>query len=305
MIRPELWRALGRATSIQSISGEVFFDLDITHALFIASAVRKRSHPRPSSPRTRERTVASIDLTDQVVLLTGAAGGIGSAIARVCYGLGARMLLADNNEQAVTRLASSLDRSGERAAAMAYDASNPSDADAIVSKCVAQFGHIDHVVPAAAIFEDQPFATMTDEQWRRTMSINLDGVFYLCRRAIPHIRSGGTIVTIASSAAHEGASPEHVHYGASKGGILAFMKSLARELSPDIRVNTVSPGTIDTPMVAELLRHKGDKFLSITPAGRWGTGEEVGDAVAFLCSGASSYIMGQTIHVNGGSFMGG
>ncbi|MUT24782.1 SDR family oxidoreductase [Mesorhizobium japonicum] len=133
----------------------------------------------------------------------------------------------------------------------------------------------------------------------------MDGAFYICRRSIPHIRPGGTIVTIASSAAHEGCSPEHVHYGASKGGVLAFTKSLARELSPNIRVNTVSPGTIDTPMVAELLRQKGGKFLATTPAGRFGTGEEVGNAVAFLCSTASSYIMGQAIHVNGGAYMGG
>ncbi|MER8950770.1 SDR family NAD(P)-dependent oxidoreductase [Mesorhizobium sp. M0809] len=244
-------------------------------------------------------------LVDQVVIVTGAAGGIGSAIARTFHRLGARMLLADYDENGVSKLASSLDPTGERVIAVAYDASKPSDADALVSTCIARFGHIDHVVPAAAIFEDQPFASMTDEQWRRTMSINLDGVFYICRRAIPHIKPGGTIVTIASSAAHEGCSPEHVHYGASKGGVLAFTKSLAREVSPNIRVNTVSPGTIDTPMVAELLRQNGDKWLSITPAGRFGTGEEVGDAVAFLCSNASSYIMGQTIHVNGGSYMGG
>lgn len=244
-------------------------------------------------------------LTDQVVILTGAAGGIGSAIARTFHHLGARLLLADYDQQSLARLASSLDPTGDRVVSVAYDASKPADADAVVATCVSRFGHIDHVIPAAAIFEDQPFATMSDEQWRRTMAINLDGVFYICRRAIPHIRPGGTIVTIASSAAHEGCSPEHVHYGASKGGVLAFTKSLAREVSPTIRVNNVSPGTIDTPMVSELLQRRGDKFLSVTPAGRFGTGEEVGDAVAFLCSSASSYIMGQTIHVNGGSYMGG
>ncbi|MDX8529167.1 SDR family NAD(P)-dependent oxidoreductase [Mesorhizobium sp. MSK_1335] len=244
-------------------------------------------------------------LLDQVVILTGAAGGIGSAIARTFHRLGARIVLADYDEQSVTKLASSLDPTAERVVPVAYDASNPSDADAAVARCVASFGHIDHVIPAAAIFEEQPFATMTDAQWRRTMAINLDGVFYICRRSIPHIRPGGTIVTIASSAAHEGCSPEHVHYGASKGGVLAFVKSLARELSPNIRVNNVSPGTIDTPMVTELLKQRGDQFLSVTPAGRFGTGEEVGDAVAFLCSDAASYIVGQTIHVNGGSYMGG
>lgn len=244
-------------------------------------------------------------LVDQVVIVTGAAGGIGSAIARIFHRSGARMVLADYNAESVSRLASCLDPTGERVIPIAYDASKPSDADAVVSACVGRFHHIDHVVPAAAIYEDQTFATMTDAQWRRTVAINLDGVFYICRRSVPHIRSGGSIVTIASSAAHEGCSPEHVHYGASKGGVLAFTKSLARELAPNIRVNTVSPGTIDTPMVKELLRQKGDKFLSITPAGRFGTAEEVANAVAFLCSSGSSYIMGQTIHVNGGSYMGG
>ncbi|RVD39502.1 MAG: SDR family oxidoreductase [Mesorhizobium sp.] len=244
-------------------------------------------------------------LLDQTVILTGAAGGIGSAIAQVLSRLGARLILADYDGASVERVAASLDPEGERVAAIRYDASNPADAETVVATCLTRFGHIDHVVPAAAIFEDQPFATMTDEQWRRMISVNLDGVFFICRRAIPHIRPGGSIVTIASSAAHEGSSAEHVHYGASKGGVLAFVKSLAKEVSPHVRVNNVSPGTIDTPMVAEMLRKKGDIWLAATPAGRFGTGEDVGNAVAFLCSNAASYIMGQTIHVNGGLYMGG
>ncbi|RWE25108.1 MAG: SDR family oxidoreductase [Mesorhizobium sp.] len=244
-------------------------------------------------------------LQNQVIILTGAAGGIGSAIARNLHRSGARMVLADFNIESVSKLASSLDSQGERVISIGYEASSVSDADAVVSACISRFGHIDHVIPAAGIYENQPFATMTDEQWRRTMAINLDGVFYICRRSLPHMRAGGSIVTVASSAAHEGSASGHVHYGASKGGVLAFTKSLARELAPNIRVNNVSPGTIDTPMVRELLREQGDKWLSMTPAGRFGTGEEVANAVAFLCSSASNYIIGQTIHVNGGLYMGG
>lgn len=163
-------------------------------------------------------------LVNQVAIVTGVAGGIGSAIARTFHRLGAPMVLADCDEESVSRLPFSLDPTCQRVIPVAYDASKPSDADAVVSTCIARFSHIDHVIPAAAIFEDQPFATMTDAQWRRTKSINLDGMFYICRRSIPCIRSGGTIVNIASSAAHEGCSPEHVHYGASKGGVLAFTK---------------------------------------------------------------------------------
>lgn len=243
-------------------------------------------------------------LVDQVVIVTGAAGGIGSAIARVFHRLGARMLLADYDVESVSKLASSLDPTGERVISVAYDATKPSDADAVVSTCVNRFHHIDHVIPAAGIYEEIPLASMTDAQWRLTMSINLDGVFYICRRSIAHIRSGGTIVTIASGAAHQGCSPG-VHYGASKGGVLAFSRSLAKELAPNIRVNTVSPGTIDTSMIEELLRQKRDRFLSTTPAGRVGSAEEVANVVAFLCSSASSYIIGEAIHVNGGFYMGG
>ncbi|WP_287206946.1 SDR family NAD(P)-dependent oxidoreductase [Mesorhizobium sp.] len=245
------------------------------------------------------------NLQNQVVILTGAAGGIGSAIARKLHRSGARVVLADFNVESASKLASSLDPQGDTVLAIGYEASSSSDADAVVSACISRFGHIDHVIPAAAIYEDQPLATMTDEQWRRTMAINLDGVFFICRQSIPHIRSGGSIVTIASSAAHEGSSSGHVHYGTSKGGILGFTKSLARELAPNIRVNAVSPGTIDTPMVQELLRQEGDKWLSGTPLGRFGSGEEVANVVAFLCSDASSYITGSALHVNGGLYMGG
>ncbi|MGX5804437.1 SDR family NAD(P)-dependent oxidoreductase [Bradyrhizobium sp. Arg314] len=248
--------------------------------------------------------VDGLDLKDQIAVVTGAAGGIGMAIARMFYQAGARLALADFDERSLSRFAAELDDTGERVVAVMYDATKPSDADTLVSECIERFGHLDHLIPAAGIFEDQPFAEMTDEQWRRTMSVNLDGVFYVCRRAIPFIRPGGSIVTISSGAAHAG-SPGHVHYSASKGAVLAFTKSLAKELAPKIRVNTVSPGAIDTPMIDDYMKKNGAKWIACTPAGRVGTVLEVANAVLFLCSDASSYTFGQAIHVNGGSFMGG
>ena len=233
---------------------------------------------------------AMIDLAGKVLLLTGAAGGIGSAIATTFHRLGARMLLGDFDEAGVAALALSLDPSGSKVVPLGYDASSPADADAAVAACVAHFGRVDYVVLAAAIYEDQRFSTITDEQWRRTMAVNLDGVFYVCRRSLPYMQKGSAIVTIASDAAHEGSSVGHVHYGTSKGGVLTLTRSLARELAPDIRVNTVSPGTIDTPMVREFMKRNGGEFLAITPAGRIGRAEEVANTVAFLCSDASSYI---------------
>jgi len=252
-----------------------------------------------------ESETGMIDFSDRVLLVTGAAGGIGGAIARRFVSLGARVLAADIDEPAVRAVCASIDPSGARAIGLAYNAARPEDAEDVIGQCLQRFDRLDFLVPAAAIYEDQPFATMTDEQWRRTMAVNLDGVFYLCRRAIPVMNTGGCVVTIASEAAHSGSSVGHSHYGASKGGVLALTRSLARELAPGIRVNTVSPGTIDTPMVQRLLAARGDALLASTPAGRFGQADEVACAVAFLCSEAASYMTGAAMHVNGGSYMGG
>ena len=116
---------------------------------------------------------------------------------------------------------------------------------------------------------------------------------------------GGAIVNLTFEAAHIGGSPGHSHYGVSKAGVLALTKSLARELAPRIRVNAVSPGTIDTPIVARFLAERGPLFIETIPMRRLGKPKDVAQAVAFLCSGTASYITGTTIHVNGGTYVGG
>lgn len=242
---------------------------------------------------------------DKVLLVTGAGGGIGGAIAATFFSKGAKVLLADITVDTATEHAKRLDPSGRRAQAVPYDAANPADADAVVAACIERFGRLDFLVPAAALYEELPFMQMTDAQWRRTLAVNLDGVFYICRRAIPVMPDGGCVVTIASQSAHVGSSRSHSPYGASKGGVLTFTLSLARELAPRIRVNTVSPGIIDTAMARELIRRNGSAMLKDIPLQRQGEPREVADAVAFLCSEAATYITGQAIHVNGGAYMGG
>jgi 3-oxoacyl-[acyl-carrier protein] reductase len=174
-----------------------------------------------------------------------------------------------------------------------------------VARTLERFGRLDFLVTAAAVYEDHLFETMTDAQWRRTLSIDLDGVFYACRRAAAAMRDGGAIVNLASEAAHVGGSRAHAHYGAAKAGVLALTRSIARELAPRIRVNAVSPGTIDTPMVARFLAAHGPAYVETIPMRRLGTPRDVARPVAFLCSEAAGYITGTTIHVNGGSFTGG
>lgn len=244
------------------------------------------------------------DFSQRVLLLTGANGGIGRGIVREFLEAGANVVLADINEPGTAAFARSIDPASAHTAVVRLDASDTADVERAVELCTRRFGRLDFLVTAAAIFEDHPFETMTDEQWRRTIAANLDSVFYACRRAVPAMKQGGAIVNLASEAAHTGGSPMHSHYGATKAGVLAFTKTIARELAPRIRVNAVSPGTINTPMVARWLEQHGPAYIDTIPMRRLGEPKDVAQAVAFLCSDAASYITGTTIHVNGGGYVG-
>lgn len=245
------------------------------------------------------------DLAQRVALLTGANGGIGRAITRQFTELGAKVVMADIDGDGAMEFASALDGARSSVAVTKLNAGDADDVDQAIRFALDRFDRLDFLVTAAAIYEDQPFETMTDEQWRYTLSTNLDSVYYACRRVIPVMADGGAIVNLASEAAHIGGSPGHSHYGVSKAGVLALTKSLARELAPRIRVNAVSPGTIDTPIVARFLAERGPRFIETIPMRRLGKPKDVAQAVAFLCSDTASYITGTTIHVNGGTYVGG
>lgn len=128
----------------------------------------------------------------------------------------------------------------------------------------------------------------------RTINVNFNGVFYIVRQAIPVMSDGGAIVNMASQAAHLGGSITHGHYGATKGAILAFTRTLAKELGPRIRANAVSPGSIETPMIARNIATRGEEIVSRTPLRRLGKPEEIASVIAFLCSDAASFVTGET-----------
>lgn len=242
------------------------------------------------------------DFGGKTALITGAASGIGQATAEYFFRCGANVVLADIN--ATEDVAQAVDPGGDRTFAVTYDAASSQSASEAVAAAVARFGGLDHLALCAGIYQQAPLAEMTDDEWRRTMSVNLDGAFYLIRSAAPAMRDGGSVVTLASVAAHKGGTFGFAHYGASKGGILALTRSAAQDLAPRIRVNCVSPGLIETPMTTDLVRRLGEDIRKQILLGRYGRPAEIASVIAFLCSDAASFVNGEVIIASGGAYMG-
>lgn len=240
----------------------------------------------------------------KTLVLTGANGGITRSIAATFYDLGANLVLADLDGAGLTAYAKELDPSGEIVVPVKVDVTKSHECDAAAQIAKERFGGVDFLVTGAGLYRDQMVESMSDQQWREAIGVNLDGVFYFCRNMIPLLKDGGAIVNIASMAAHRG-SYQHAHYSAAKGATLSFSRSLAMELAPRIRVNAVSPGLIDTPLIQPLLKLKGQQLIESTPLKRLGRPEEVAQLVAYLCSDWASFITGESIHINGGLYIAG
>ena len=244
-------------------------------------------------------------LTDRVCILSGCGPGTGAAIAHALADEGATLVLASRREESSAPVAAAIEARGGRVLVVTSDVTKPEDRAALVARTLEVYGRVDVLVNAAGITRDTTLRKMSTAQWQDLMRVNLDGVFYITRRAIPVMNDGGAIVTLASVSAHKGGSFEHAHYGATKGGILAYTRGLARDLGPRLRANSVSPGIIDTPMLDNhpAGRTKNEPKPDI-PLGRYGKASEVASVIAFLCSDAASYVSGETILITGGQYMG-
>ena len=244
---------------------------------------------------------------ERVAIVTGAGSGIGLAIAHRLAAEGAIVAVWDRNGDTAAAAASAIEAEGGRAVGMTVDVSDRPGIDAAVAEVDDRLGAPLILVNNAGITPFEPFLKISSESFDRVIAVNLKGTFECCQAVVPHMLEAqwGRIVNIASSSAQTG-SPYQVHYSASKGGVIALTRSLARELGPKgITVNTIPPSFVDTPALrdAEDAGYLGEGVPfheQSTPVRRVGRPEDIASACAFLVRDDASYVTGQVIGVNGG-----
>jgi NAD(P)-dependent dehydrogenase (short-subunit alcohol dehydrogenase family) len=237
---------------------------------------------------------------ERVAIVTGAARGIGFAVAQALVASGHRVAVADWDEAQAHAAAREL---GERGRAFDCDVSDSASVNRMVAAVREAWGRIDVLVNNAGIVgESKPLVDVSDDEWARILSINLSGVFYCCRAVVPHMLENdwGRIVTIASIAGKEG-NPKMVGYSATKAAVIGLTKSLGKELAAtNVRVNCVTPAVIETDMLVQAAPEMRAYMLSRVPMGRPGKVEEVAALVEWLASDACSFSTGAVFDISGG-----
>jgi 3-oxoacyl-[acyl-carrier protein] reductase len=247
-----------------------------------------------------------IDLGGKVALVTGGSRGIGKAIALRLAGQGADVAFTyRGNEAAATACSGELAALGRRAIAIQADATDPAAADMVVKQVVETFGKVDILVNNAGITRDDLIMRMSVEAFREVLETNLFGAFYMTKAVTrPMLKAkGGRIVNITSVSGQAGQTGQ-ANYSAAKAGLIGLTKATARELaSRSITCNAVAPGFVLTELTQDLPEALQAQITAATPLGRFGTTEEIANAVAFLASDEAAFITGQVLAVDGGLVM--
>lgn len=241
----------------------------------------------------------------RVALVTGAARGIGAAIAQRLASEGAAVVLVDRDASAASLLAEVMAEAGQHALPLVVDVTERSQIEGMLARVREELGGLDLLVNNAGIIRDGWLPRLSEADWDSVLAVNLKGPFLCCQAALPLLRerAGSAIVNISSRAWL--GNPGQANYAASKGGLVSLTRTLALELARyGIRVNAVAPGLIDTPMTQAMPAEARERLLRMQPTGQMGSPQDIAAAVAFLGSADAAFISGQVLHVDGGKSCG-
>jgi 3-oxoacyl-[acyl-carrier protein] reductase len=247
-------------------------------------------------------------LRDRVAVVTGGSRGIGSAVVEILASLGARVVVNYLRDPvAADKLVDAVRGKGSQAISIQANVANPIESQRLIDTAINVFKRIDILVCNAGVWEGSPVEKMTEALWDKTIDINLKGSWSVCRAVVPAMKEqrSGKIVVVTSTAGQRGEA-NFSNYAASKGGLIAFTKSLAAELAEwRINVNAVAPGGVDTEMTQDALgdKQQRESIASTIPLGSIATAEEIAAPIAFLCTDWARHITGEVLNINGGAVL--
>ena len=247
------------------------------------------------------------DLDGETAIVTGAAQGIGRAVAERLGAAGANVVLADVQDEKVAVVAEDLNAAGVASEAVECDVTDRTDTDVLAARARERFSTVERLVNNAGVFTRGPFTELDPEAWARVLAVNLTGTYNCSHSVVPGMaeHGEGRVVNVSSMAGRNVSYSGAANYTASKWGVIGLTKHMARDLAPDVRVNAVCPGATLTPLArSTLTTEERETAAEAIPLERWADPEEQAEGVQYLLSDASSYVTGTVLEIDGGAQVG-